>query len=359
MRPVVYITIGTRPDAIKVAPIFKALKRKTSLEVKLISTGQHAQLATQALEVFSLKPDLDFGVMKTQQSLSGLTRRILAAWEQEFKKNRPSLVLGHGDTTTCFATALACFYHRIPFAHIEAGLRTYRLDSPYPEEFNRQVVAQISSLHFSPSEQAKRNLMEEGVDPARVVITGNSALDSLEEVRSQLSLESAIVSGKKALVTLHRRESDVTSLKEIASRLRSVAEEFRDVRFVLPLHPNPDVQTLVKGVFGSLDNFEIHEPMPYPSFIRNLLESQVVLTDSGGVQEEAEYLGRNVLLLRDHTERQEGLLSGAVRILKGTHQQLLSLFAQTLISSPQQNLAVGAGASAMIAEMVEQSLIAS
>jgi UDP-N-acetylglucosamine 2-epimerase (non-hydrolysing) len=323
----VSLVLGTRPEAIKMAPVYRALKATPGIQVSLISTGQHQELLAQALEAFGMTPDLDLRVMRHGQSLSGLTCSILQGLETAHRQRRPDLVLVHGDTTTCFTTALSCFYQGIPVAHVEAGLRTYRLDSPFPEEFNRQSVARLACCHFAPNEEARQNLITEGVSSSQICVTGGSTtIDAIRQITSSFSIEplpprlAGRPSQKLSLITLHRRESDGETLRALLTGIREAAQANSDTLFVYPVHPNPGVKHAAHEILRDVSNVRLTPPLEYRVFIQLLLRSQVVLTDSGGIQEEATYLGKKVLLLRERTERSEGIEEGLVR-LAGTHPE--------------------------------------
>lgn len=350
------------------APVYKALKRKTDLGIKLISTGQHRELLDQALGAFGLRPDLDLMVMRPGQSLSALTRSILSGLEEIFRNEGPDLVLVHGDTTTSFSTALSCFYHSIPVAHVEAGLRTCHVESPFPEEFNRQVIARIARFHFAPTEQAKANLIREGVPEGAIAVTGSTAIDAIREIshsqREHLAaarMNGIDPTGILAVITLHRREGFGAKLPHVLSGIRETASSFQNVRFVYPVHPNPNIRQSAYTLLGDLPNVHLTDPMKYGDFIQLLLRSHVIVTDSGGVQEEAHYLGKHVLVVRDHTERTEGLADGWVKIV-GTDKEMVKVALTAILSdhvSPciTQPVPSGPSASDKIADIVSNQLV--
>ena len=313
----VHVIIGTRPEAIKTAPVFKALSEKPGLNTKLISTGQHRELLGQALDAFGLKPDFDLQVMREGQTLSQLTSNLLKALEELFAVDKPDLVLAHGDTTTCYAAALSAFYHGIPFFHLEAGLRTFRLDSPFPEEFNRQCITGMSAHHFATSEEARQNLLDDGVSAASITVTGNTLFDAI----NQMNLESNVGVmtnsnfAKSVLLTLHRRAQGTASLKPVMDALKQVADQNLDTCFIFPVHPSPAVSKLAAEIFSSAPNIVLCPPLQYPEFLSLMAKSSLILTDSGGVQEEAAYLGKNVLILRDFSERNDGIDMGTTQII--------------------------------------------
>ncbi len=320
----VHIVIGTRPEAIKTAPVYKALTTREELTTRLISTGQHQELLTQALAAFDLKPDFDLQVMRKGQSLSQLTSNLLLALENMFAKEKPDLVLAHGDTTTCYAAALSSFYHGIPFFHLEAGLRTFLLDSPFPEEFNRQCITKMSAHHFATSENAHKNLIADGVKPENITVTGNTLYDAISQMSAssrrvgtskKLAEHDLAKYAKTVLMTLHRRAQGSVSLKPIMEALRMVAEQQPQSCFIFPVHPSPAVSNLACEVFDAIPNVILCPPIEYPEFLRLMSESTLILTDSGGVQEEAAFLGKNVLVLRDASERCDGIGNGTTQVI--------------------------------------------
>ncbi|MGE0172523.1 MAG: non-hydrolyzing UDP-N-acetylglucosamine 2-epimerase [Oligoflexales bacterium] len=324
----IHVIIGTRPEAVKIAPVFLALQGKNNLRVRLISTGQHRDLLGQTLSAFGLKPFRDLKVMIPGQSLSQLTANLLVKFEGLFGEERPDLVLAHGDTTTCYASALSCFYHSIPFFHVEAGLRTYRLDSPYPEEFNRQCVTQMASHHFTPCEQAKNHLLSEGIDPQAITVAGNTVHDAIRlmlETKNEGIADADIIQKvseyeKIAVLTMHRRETGSDSLSDVLTAIKQVAAREPSTAFVFPVHPNPQVKTLAEAILSGTSNVLLTPPLNYPDFLSLLSRSSLVLTDSGGVQEEAAYFGRKVLVLRDTTERNDGFAESTTKII-GTNPE--------------------------------------
>lgn len=320
----VHLIVGTRPEAIKMAPVYEALAKKSDLRVRLVSTGQHQTLARQALHSFGMTPDYDLQVMRHGQSLSQLTANLLVELEALFKREKPDVILAHGDTTTCYATALSAFYHSIPLYHVEAGLRSFRLDSPFPEEFNRQCVSRMAVHHFAPTDTELHNLVEEGISARSVTVTGSTVFDAIHLSRKNSPSSIHNVSTDKSVVfTLHRREQGPSGLRQIMDAIRSSADSNPDTMFIFPVHPNPIVQKTARDVFSSAKNVTLMEPLEYPEFLALLNQSSLVLTDSGGVQEEAAYLGKQVLILRDISERQDGFTSGTTKII-GTNSQRIT-----------------------------------
>ncbi|MBI5497119.1 MAG: UDP-N-acetylglucosamine 2-epimerase (non-hydrolyzing) [Deltaproteobacteria bacterium] len=351
--PTVACVFGTRPEAIKMAPVVKALQRETGLRARVVVTAQHRQMLDQVLETFRIEPDADLDVMVAHQTLSGLTARLFEALGAELRAHRPDAVLVHGDTTSTMVGALAAFYERIPVGHVEAGLRTRDIFQPFPEEVNRGVVAKVARWNFAPTELSRRNLRDEAVDDARIVVTGNTIVDALglasarlaelgddECVRRVLAetpgQEEAAAHfcrapGRLVLVTGHRRENFGGPLRDALGALRRVAEANRDARFIYPVHLNPNVQQPVREILAGLDNFLLLPPLSYVPFLWLLTRAYCVVTDSGGIQEEAAVLGKPTLVTRDVTERPEALEAGTALLvgpdparLGGALQRLLA-----------------------------------
>ena len=314
------LVFGTRPEAIKMSPVFHALKEQ--YEIKVCVTAQHRQMLDQVLSIFNIVPDYDLNVMEKNQDLFSLTSKILLSFKAVLNDFRPDLVLVHGDTTTAMSAALASFYQNIPVGHIEAGLRTHKIDSPFPEEMNRQVVSRIANLHFSPTLLAKNNLMKEGIKEANIHVTGNTVIDALfsklDIVRKKEFSDSLISSlpflssekislNKIVLVTGHRRENFGRGFKEICEALREIAVDNPEIRIVYPVHMNPNVLEPVNKILSGIDNIYLIQPLDYLDFIKLMDISYFILTDSGGIQEEAPSLGKPVLVMRDNTERPEAV----------------------------------------------------
>jgi UDP-N-acetylglucosamine 2-epimerase (non-hydrolysing) len=305
---------GTRPEAVKMCPLVLELKKRESLEVKVCLTGQHREMLDSVTAVFGVKADYDLSVMGKAQSLSDVTTKIIDGITPILQKEKPDLVLVHGDTATAFASALAAFYLKIPVGHIEAGLRTHRIDSPYPEEFNRRAISLMSSFDFAPTDVAKEHLVKEGKDPARVFVTGNTVIDALKYTvkDAQKSKE-----GRLVLLTAHRRENIGEAMRNIFSAVKRVAQKYDDIKIVYPMHPNPSVRSIAEEIFVGCDRVVLTEPLELSEFHTLLAQSYCVLTDSGGVQEEAAALGKPCLVLRDTTERPES----ASLMLVGTNKE--------------------------------------
>ncbi len=294
---------GTRPDAIKMCPLIKELQKRAEFEILVCVTGQHREMLDGVMDIFGIKADYDLSVMKEGQTLSDITAKVIEGITPILEMEKPDIVLVHGDTSSAFAAALACFYLKIPVGHIEAGLRTYRIGSPYPEEFNRRAVSLISDYDFAPTEAARENLIKEGKDPARVFVTGNTVIDALKyTVNEEINCE---CDGRLILLTAHRRENIGEPMRRIFSAVRRVAERYSGIKIVYPMHPNPAVRSIAEEVLGGCDRISLAEPLDLVEFHNLLARSYLVLTDSGGVQEEAAALGKPVLVLRDTTERTE------------------------------------------------------
>ena len=316
---------GTRPEAVKMCPLILELKKRKCFEVKVCLTGQHREMLDSAVNFFGIKADYDLSVMQKDQNLSYMTGKILAGLSPIFESEKPDLVLVHGDTASAFAASLAAFYMQIPIGHVEAGLRTYDISSPYPEEFNRRAVSLMSSYDFAPTEAARDNLIGEGKDPERVFVTGNTVIDALNFTANNEKCD-----GKTVLLTAHRRENIGAGLENIFSAARRIAEKYSDFDIVCPLHPNPAVRATAEKLLGGVKNVNLCRPLDLREFHSLLARSVIVMTDSGGVQEEAAALGKPTLVLREKTERTEG---GSL-ILVGTNEDdIVSAFDRLMTDS--------------------------
>jgi UDP-N-acetylglucosamine 2-epimerase (non-hydrolysing) len=328
-RPRVAVFLGTRPEAIKLVPIVRALRSAGDVEVVVVNTGQHREMLDPITRSLELEPEHDLGVMRAGQSLSDLTVRLLAACDEVLRAIAPRLALIQGDTTTAFAAGLACFYRRVLVGHVEAGLRTHRRDAPFPEEMNRTLLSRLCELHFAPTARAKQNLLAEGVAEAQIEVTGNTVIDALlgevarqrqPDVRASVaaSLEGSLGGSTRPflLVTGHRRENFGRPLRELCEALATLAARFGDHDIVYPVHMNPNVRDIVHSRLGGAPNIKLIEPLPYPEFVALLRDCRLVLTDSGGIQEEAPSLGKPVLVMRSATERPEGIEAGTVRLVQ-------------------------------------------
>ena len=335
----IMLVFGTRPEAIKMAPLVKELqKHSDKFETIVCVTGQHRQMLDQVLEIFNIKPDYDLNIMKQGQDLYDVTARVLIGMRDVLKEVRPDVVLVHGDTTTSTAAALAAFYQQIPVGHVEAGLRTHNIYSPWPEEMNRQITGRIATYDFAPTQLSRLNLISEGVSEDKITVTGNTVIDALHIVVDKIKKNKALgvkleavlkdagydinrlVNGKKlVLITGHRRENFGEGFISICRAIKTLTEKYPDVDFVYPMHLNPNVRKPIHEVFGtklnSLVNMFFIEPLEYLAFVYLMEKSNIVLTDSGGIQEEAPGLGKPVLVMRDTTERPEALEAGTVKLV--------------------------------------------
>ena len=321
----VMLVFGTRPEAIKMCPLVNELKTRKGIETIVCVTGQHRQMLDQVLEAFQVEPDYDLSIMKDRQTLFDVTTNILNRIKAVLEEVQPDVVLVHGDTSTTFVTALACFYLQIPVGHVEAGLRTYNIYSPYPEEFNRQAVSIISAYNFAPTELSKENLLREGKNPDTIYVTGNTAIDALKTtVRGDYThpdLEWAKGS-RLIMITAHRRENLGEPMKHMFRAIRRVCDEHPDVKAIYPIHMNPVVRETAREILGDDERIHIIEPMDVLDFHNFLSRSFLILTDSGGIQEEAPSLGKPVLVMRDTTERPEGIKAGTLKLV-GTDEQVI------------------------------------
>lgn len=321
----VMLVFGTRPEAIKMCPLVNELKKREELQTVVCVTGQHRQMLDMVLEAFDVTPEYDLSIMKDKQTLFDVTTNILNRIKEVLEKEKPDVVLVHGDTSTTFVTALACFYLQIPVGHVEAGLRTYNIYSPYPEEFNRQAVSIISKFNFAPTELSKKNLLKEGKNPESIYVTGNTAIDALKTtVRADYThpeLEWAKGS-RLIMITAHRRENLGKPMRHMFKAIRRVMDEHPDVKAIYPIHMNPVVREIADEFLGGDDRIHIIEPLDVLDFHNFLSRSYLILTDSGGIQEEAPSLGKPVLVMRDTTERPEGIAAGTLKLV-GTEEEII------------------------------------
>lgn len=336
----VMLVFGTRPEAIKMCPLVKELKTRESIDTIVCVTGQHRQMLDQVLKAFNVKPDYDLSIMKDKQTLFDVTVNILERIKGVLEEVKPDVVLVHGDTSTTFVTALACFYMQIPVGHVEAGLRTYNIYSPFPEEFNRQAVGIIAKYNFSPTEASKQNLLNEGKIADTIYVTGNTAIDALKTtVRADYSHEQLEWSKDSRLVmlTAHRRENLGQPLRNIFKAIRRIVEEYKDIKVIYPIHMNPLVRETAKEILGDCDRIRIIEPLEVLDFHNFLAKSYMILTDSGGIQEEAPSLGKPVLVLRDTTERPEGIKAGTLKLVGTSEEKIYEEF-KNLIENEEEYL---------------------
>lgn len=332
----VMLIFGTRPEAIKMAPLVKALQADVNhFNTVVCVTGQHREMLDQVLAIFDIHPHYDLNIMKTGQDLYDVTARILCKMRDVLKKEHPDVVLVHGDTTTSTAAALAAFYQQIPVGHVEAGLRTHNISSPWPEEMNRQITARIATYHFAPTELCKANLLSENVPfKEHIYVTGNTVIDALHYIISRQPKEQVSSNSNErrlVLITGHRRENFGEGLNHVCHAIKTLAAKYPDVDFIYPVHPNPNVRRTIEDFFGvgeveetkKNDNLHFVEPMEYNDFVHLLAKATIVLTDSGGIQEEAPGLGKPVLVMRDTTERPEALKAGTVKLVGTSFQRIV------------------------------------
>lgn len=327
------LVFGTRPEAIKMCPLVNEIKKQKNIKTIVCVTGQHRQMLDQVLEAFSVVPDYDLSIMKDKQTLFDVTVNILERIKSVLEEVKPDVVLVHGDTSTTFVTALACFYLQIPVGHVEAGLRTYNIYSPYPEEFNRQAVSIISQYNFAPTELSKQNLLNEGKNPDSIYVTGNTAIDALKTtVRTdythpelEWSKDSRLI-----MITAHRRENLGEPMRHMFKAIRRVMNEHPDVKAIYPIHMNPVVREIANEYLGDDDRIHIIEPLDVLDFHNFLSRSYLILTDSGGIQEEAPSLGKPVLVMRDTTERPEGIVAGTLKLVGTEEETIYREFSQLL-----------------------------
>ena len=337
------IIFGTRPEAIKLCPLVLALKKEPTIDCKVCVTGQHREMLQQVLDVFGVVPDTDLALMKPNQTLGELTSRAITALDVYLTKETPDVVVVQGDTTTVLAGALTAFYHHIPIAHIEAGLRTWNMQSPWPEEANRVLTTKLARWHFAPTERNRDNLIKEGVPENQIFVTGNTVIDALFMAKQKLEQHPLVIdglpkglmkgSGRVVLITGHRRENFGEGFDNICTAIRILADRFPDVHFIYPVHLNPNVREPVWRILGktSRDNVHLIEPQDYLPFVALMNRACLILTDSGGVQEEAPSLGKPVLVMRDTTERPEAVAAGTVRII-GTDTKRIEREASLLLT---------------------------
>lgn len=329
----VMVVFGTRPEAIKMCPLVKELKTRDKINTVVCVTGQHREMLDQVLTAFDVVPDYDLSIMKAKQTLFDVTVNILEKMKAVLEEVKPDVVLVHGDTSTTFVAALACFYLQIPVGHVEAGLRTYNIYSPYPEEFNRQAVGIVSNFNFAPTEMSKENLLKEGKNPDTIYITGNTAIDALTTtVRDDYThkhLEWASDS-RLIMITAHRRENLGEPMRNMFRAIKRIIDETADIKAIYPIHMNPVVREAAQEILGETDRIRIIEPLEVLDFHNFLSRSHLILTDSGGIQEEAPSLGKPVLVMRDTTERPEGIAAGTLKLVGTDEEVIYKTFKQLL-----------------------------
>lgn len=321
----IILVFGTRPEAIKMCPLVNELKKRNNIITKVCVTGQHRQMLDQVLDAFNVVPDYDLSIMKEKQTLFDITTNILNSIREVLEYEKPDVVLVHGDTSTTFVTALACFYLQIPVGHVEAGLRTYNIYSPYPEEFNRQAVGIVAKYNFSPTELSKNNLLREGKDPESIYVTGNTAIDALKTTVRDDYVHPELEWAKNSrliMLTAHRRENLGLPMHNMFRAIRRIVDETPDVKVIYPIHMNPVVRKAADEELGNDNRIHIIEPLDVLDFHNFLSRSYLILTDSGGIQEEAPSLGKPVLVMRDTTERPEGIKAGTLKLV-GTDEDVI------------------------------------
>lgn len=335
------IVFGTRPEAIKLAPVIRQVRKTRGIKCVVCVTAQHRGMLDQVLKIFDISPDYDLDIMKDDQDLFDVASKCMTGLKKIFKKERPDMVMVQGDTTTAFISGLAAYYFKIPVAHIEAGLRTYDKYNPFPEEINRRALSALADMNFAPTVWAKDNLLKENIPVGRIWVTGNTVVDALNEVvakqkspaatkkylrifKKRWGLDLAAGSGRIILVTGHRRESFGGKFNEICMALKEIAAKRRGIRIVYPVHLNPNVQRPVRSILGNIPNIRLIDPLEYDAFVFLMKRAHILLTDSGGIQEEAPGLGKPVLVMRDATERPEGIKAGAVRMIGTDRRRIVS-----------------------------------
>jgi UDP-N-acetylglucosamine 2-epimerase (non-hydrolysing) len=350
----IMLVFGTRPEAIKMAPLCHKLMDDRDIKTYICITGQHKDMLEQVMKIFNLKADFNLDIMQPQQDLVDITSSVLIKMREVLEISKPDLVLVHGDTTTSLATSLACFYMGIKVAHVEAGLRTYNLASPFPEEFNRQVTAKISNYHFSPTNLSKQNLISEGINEEKIIVTGNTVIDALQLISSNIDndedLYQQITSKlynnilfnldqeKFILITGHRRENFGSSFENICKAIRELALEHPKMNFIYPVHLNPNVQAPVNKFLQGIKNIYLLKPLEYQDFVFLLKRCFIVLTDSGGIQEEAPSFGKPVIVMRDTTERPEAVDAGTVKLVGSSKNMIISTINDLLSSQELYDL---------------------
>lgn len=346
MTKKVLCVVGTRPEAIKMAPVILALQNESWANVRVLATAQHRQMLDQVLGFFGITPDIDLNIMRPNQSLTSLTARLLLELDEVFLAEKPDVVLAQGDTTTVMTAALACFYHRIPFGHVEAGLRTWDLQNPFPEEANRVIAGKFAQWHFAPTESSRQNLLKEGYRDSEIIVTGNTVIDALLMTAAKdLQLHITLDETKRlVLVTSHRRENFGTPFRNICEALKTLASNNPDIQILYPVHPNPNVKDVAYEILGTCQNIILCEPLDYAPFIAAMKKSYFIISDSGGVQEEAPALGKPVLVLRDETERPEAVTEGVVKLVGSNYDSIITE-AQKLLDDSQAYRAMARGVS--------------
>ncbi|MDL2324298.1 UDP-N-acetylglucosamine 2-epimerase (non-hydrolyzing) [Ruminococcaceae bacterium OttesenSCG-928-A16] len=334
----ILVVFGTRPEAIKMCPVVKSLKKNNEMETIVCVTGQHKEMLQSVLDVFAVKPNYNLSIMKKGQTLFDITQLILEKMQAVLQQETPDMVLVHGDTTTAFATALAAFYLNIPVGHVEAGLRTYNPHAPYPEEFNRQAIGSMADLHFATTQQAAQRLLAEGKKENSIFVTGNTVIDALRTTVQQSYTHPVLEwlgDSRLLLMTAHRRENIGAPMQAIFKAVKQLVKQHPDIKVLYPVHPNPAVGEVARDMLGNEEHIKLVEPLDVLDFHNLMARSHLILTDSGGVQEEAPSLGKPVLVLRDVTERPEGVEAGALKLV-GTNQKAIVTECSNLLQNPAQ-----------------------
>lgn len=362
----IMVVFGTRPEAIKMCPLVKELKSRKKLETIVCVTGQHRQMLDQVLHVFDINPDYDLSIMKDKQTLFDVTQNILEKTKELLEEVKPNVVLVHGDTSTTFVTALAAFYLQIPIGHVEAGLRTYDIYSPFPEEFNRQATGIIAKYHFAPTELSKQNLLNERKKESDIYVTGNTAIDALKTtVRDNYTHDVLdwVGDSKLIMLTAHRRENLGEPLKNMFRAIKRIVDEHEDIKVIYPIHMNPLVRATANEILSNSDRIKIIEPLDVLDFHNFLNKAYLILTDSGGIQEEAPSLRKPVLVMRDNTERPEGVEAGTLKLVGTDENVIYESFKQLLINKEEYDKMSKASnpygdgfASKKIADILEKTL---
>ena len=321
----VLCVVGTRPEAVKMAPVILALRLEQWAKVRVLATAQHRDMLDQVLKFFSIKPDIDLNTMRPNQTLSELTARLLVGLDDVLLSENPDVVLAQGDTTTVMSVALACFYQQIPFGHVEAGLRTWDIHNPFPEEANRVIASRLARWHFAPTESSRQNLLREGILEQDIVVTGNTVIDALLMTAAKNPEMGIDLDAKKrlVLVTSHRRENFGDPFRNICRAIRTLAERNPEIQILYPVHPNPNVKNIAYEILGGCSNICLCGPLEYAPFVAAMKRAYLVITDSGGVQEEAPALGKPVLVLRDETERPEAVEQGVVKLVGPNYDRIV------------------------------------
>ena len=318
--------VGTRPEAIKMIPVILALKKETWVEVRVLATAQHRDMLDQVLDLFDIKPDVDLNIMLPDQSLTTLTAHLLLKVDSILKKEKPDIVLVQGDTTTVMTLTLACFYNHIPLGHVEAGLRTGNIQNPFPEEFNRVIAGRLAQWHFAPTEISRQNLIREGISEKTITVTGNTVIDTLLLMKDKTSTKLLEIEldphQRLILITIHRRENFGPPFREICKALKTLTTNYPDVQFLYPVHPNPNIHKVAYELLKA-PNIHLCPPMDYKSFVAAMKRSYIIISDSGGIQEEAPALGKPVLVLREETERPEAVKEGVVKMVGTSHDRIV------------------------------------